>query len=117
MTAGKSAPRRDMPPIEGEIRDLVRHEASRQDPAKDSEPAANNVANIIQRIAGTSVTEIDRLITELTQLRDHLESEGKRVEAEIAAFAQFGHAAVNSIREINQTIGRFKRTTQLNETQ
>ncbi len=117
MTATKSAPRRDMPPIEGEIRDLVRQEASRQEPEEDSEPAANNIANVIQRIAGTSVTEIDRLIAELTQVRDHLESEGKRVEAEIAAFAQFGHVAVNSIREINQTLGRFKRSAQLNNTQ
>ncbi len=116
MTAGKSIPRRDIP-IEGEMRDLVRQEALRQEPEKDNDAAGNSVANVIQRIAGTSVTEIDRLIAELTQVRDHLESEGKRVESEIAAFAQFGHVTVNSIREINQTLGKFKRTAQLSNSQ
>jgi vacuolar-type H+-ATPase subunit I/STV1 len=60
------------------------------------------------------VAEIDRLIAELTQVRDHLQREGKRVETEIAAFAQTGSAAVSSIKEISQTLGRFKRAARLN---
>ncbi len=114
MSTSKSVQRRDASPIEGEIRDFVRQEAARQDVENDGDGAANSVANVIQRIAGTSVTEIDRLIAELTQVRDRLEKEGKRVESEIAAFAQMGHVAVNSIREISQTLSRFKRTAQQN---
>jgi hypothetical protein len=114
MSANKSVQRRDTPPVEGEIRDLVRQEALRQETEEESEGTANGVGNAIKRIAGTSVTEIDRLIAELTQVRDRLENEGKRVESEIAAFAQLGHVAVNSIREISQTLSRFKCTAQQN---
>jgi hypothetical protein len=114
MSTSKSVQRRDTPPIEGEIRDFVRQEAPRQEAKEDSDGAANGVGNVIKRIAGTSITEIDRLIAELTQVRDHLQNEGKRVEAEIAAFGQIGGVAVNSIREISQSLSRFKRAAQQN---
>lgn len=115
---------REIPEIETDIRAYVRRESSRQQAQRvdsreqadtDSRPAGtNNIPDLIQRVAGTSVAEIDRLIADLTQLRDHLHSEGKRVETEIAAFAQTGTAAASSIKEISQTLGRFKRAARLN---
>ena len=113
---------RDIPEIESDIRTYVRRESSRQhvereqpreDPGTDSRPIATNIPELIQRVAGGSVAEIDRLIAELTQLRDHLQREGKRVETEIAAFAQTGTAAASSIKEISQTLGRLKRAARL----
>ncbi len=112
---------RDIPEIETDIRTFVRQESSRQGDRESARPqadragdaAATSIPELIQRVAGSSVTEIDRLIAELTQLRDHLQKEGKRVETEIAAFAQTGHAAASSIREISQTLGRFKRAARL----
>jgi hypothetical protein len=129
MSTGRPLPPRDIPEIETDIRAYVRQETSRQQAERDhpreqadrespAAPAAatagTNVPELIQRVAGSSVTEIDRLIGELTQLRDHLQREGKRVETEIAAFAQTGNAAVSSIKEISQTLGRFKRVARLN---
>ena len=125
MSTGRPLPPRDIPEIETDIRAYVRQETSRQQAERDhpreqadrESPAATagtNVPELIQRVAGSSVTEIDRLIGELTQLRDHLQREGKRVETEIAAFAQTGNAAVSSIKEISQTLGRFKRVARLN---
>jgi hypothetical protein len=114
---------REIPEIETDIRAYVRRESSRQQAQRvdsreqagtDSRPAGTNIPDLIQRVAGTSVAEIDRLIADLTQLRDHLQSEGKRVETEIAAFAQTGTAAASSIKEISQTLGRFKRAARLN---
>ena len=113
---------RDIPEIESDIRTYVRRESSRQhverdqpreDAGTDSRPIATNIPELIQRVAGGSVAEIDRLIAELTQLRDHLQREGKRVETEIAAFAQTGTAAASSIKEISQTLGRLKRAARL----
>src|SRR5215831_5728626 len=114
---------RDIPEIESDIRTYVRRESSRQHVERDQPreqagadgyAAPTNIPELIQRVAGGSVAEIDRLIGELTQLRDHLQREGKRVETEIAAFAQTGTAAASSIKEISQTLGRFRRAARLN---
>jgi hypothetical protein len=113
----------DIPEIETGIRAYVRRESSRrqverdharEQPDPDSHAVGTNLPDLIQRVAGASIAEIDRLIAELTQLRDHLQREGRRVETEIAAFAQTGTAAASSIKEISQTLGRFKRAARLN---
>jgi hypothetical protein len=123
MSTGRPVPPRDVPAIETDIRAYVRQESARQhverdEPReqtdRDSHPVGTNIPELIQRVAGGSVAEIDRLIVDLTQLRDHLQREGKRVETEIAAFAQTGTAAASSIKEISQTLGRFKRAARLN---
>ena len=113
---------RDIPEIETDIRAYVRRESSRQQPERDhsreradmDRAVGTSIPELIQRVSGASVAEIDRLIAELTRLRDHLQREGKRVETEIAAFAQTGTAAASSIKEISQTLGRFKRAARLN---
>jgi hypothetical protein len=123
MSASPTLQPRDIPEIETDIRAYLRRGSSRQQAERDdareqagteSPSVATNIPELIQRVAGGSVAEIDRLIAELTQLRDHLQREGKRVETEIAAFAQTGTAAASSIKEISQTLGRFKRVARLN---
>jgi hypothetical protein len=122
MSASPPVQPGQIPEIETDIRTFVRQESSRQQGNRESsrqqvdnesDAVGTNVSHLIQRVAGTSVAEIDRLIAELTQVRDHLEREGKRVETEIAAFAQTGQAAVSSIKDISQTLGRFKRAARL----
>ncbi|HYZ44226.1 MAG TPA: hypothetical protein VE667_05160, partial [Xanthobacteraceae bacterium] len=53
--------------VEGEIREFVRRDVVgiRRQPESDSELVANNINQLLGRVAGTSVQEIDRLITEL----------------------------------------------------
>jgi hypothetical protein len=123
MSPNRPVQPREIPAIETDIRAFVRQESSRQQVERDSshEPTdedsdavGTKIPELIQRVAGSSVMEIDRLIAELTQVRDHLQREGKRVETEIAAFAHTGNAAVSSIKEISQTLGRFKRAARLN---
>jgi predicted nucleic acid-binding Zn-ribbon protein len=122
MSNGRPFPPREIPEIESDIRAYVRQESTRQPMERDqareqaereSQAVGTYVPELIQRVAGSSVTEIDRLIAELTQLRDHLQRESKRVETEIAAFAQTGQAAVSSIKDISHTLGRFKRAARL----
>jgi hypothetical protein len=105
----------DRPEIEGEIRDFVRHDAARKSADDHRALAADGIADTVQCVVGTSVGEVERLIAELTRVRDHLQSEGQRVEGEIAAFAQMGEAAMQSIKEIGQSLGRFRRASGLNE--
>jgi len=56
--------------VEGEIREFVRRDVVgvRRQPESDSELVANNINQLLQRVAGTSVQEIDKLITELQTL-------------------------------------------------
>src|SRR5262249_13405667 len=53
--------------VEGEIREFVRRDVVgiRRQPESDSELVATNINQLLQRVAGTSVQEIDKLIAEL----------------------------------------------------
>lgn len=89
--------------VEAEIREFVRRDgrhlrrnASTQDTA--GEIFATNVNSLVQRVAGTSLREIDNLILELQTLRDTLEAEGERVQRELTNYAQLSQNAMNSIR-------------------
>ncbi len=102
--------------LEGEIQQFVRKASSRDSVEMDSEPFGNGVCDTIQRVASTSVAEIDRLIAELTQLRTRLQNEGKRVQSEIARvqgniadYTQTSEAAMQSIKAIDQSLGHFRR--------
>ena len=75
--------------VEGEIREFVRRDVAtlRRHPEDDSEIVASNISSLLQRVSGTSVQEIDRLIAELQTLRDLLSIEGARVQREIVEYA------------------------------
>jgi len=66
--------------VEGEIREFVRRDVVgvRRQPESDSELVANNINQLLQRVTGTSVQEIDKLITELQTLRDTLQRARRR---------------------------------------
>ena len=111
--------------VEAGIRDFVRNDVaylrrpgpgmpSSADTATMLEPSAeatvNNVNSLIQRVAGTSLSEIENLISELESLRDLLHAEGQRVQREISGYAQLSQAAMKSTRMIADNIEQWKRT-------
>jgi hypothetical protein len=75
-----------------------------------TEATVNNVNSLIQRVAGTSLSEIENLIAELEALRDLLHSEGQRVQREISGYAQLSQAAMKSTRMISDNVSQWKRT-------
>ena len=97
--------------VEGEIREFVRRDVVgvRRQPESDSELVANNINQLLQRVAGTSVQEIDKLITELQTLRDTLQSEAARVQREIVEYASLSQAAMASTRIITESLTQWKR--------
>jgi hypothetical protein len=98
--------------VEGEIREFVRKDAAslrRSTPESDSEMVANNITTLLQRVAGTSVQEIDRLIAELQTLRELLHEEGARVQREIAEYAHLSQSAMQSTKIIAESLGRWKK--------
>ena len=106
--------------VEAGIRDFVRNDiAYLRRPAVPSPEAApldaqaeatvNNVNSLIQRVAGTSLAEIEKLISELESLRDLLHAEGQRVQREISGYAQLSQAAMKSTRMIADNVTQWKR--------
>jgi len=96
--------------VEGEIREFVRRDvASLRRPDNESEVVANNIGTLLQRVAGSSVQEIDRLISELQRVRDLLQNEGARVQREIVEFATLSQAAMQSTKVISDSLTTWKR--------
>jgi hypothetical protein len=105
--------------VEAGIRDFVRNDIAylRRPPvAADTVPldataeaTVNNVNSLIQRVAGTSLAEIEKLISELESLRDLLHAEGQRVQREISGYAQLSQAAMKSTRMIADNVTQWKR--------
>ena len=96
--------------VEGEIRDFVRRDntALRRAPDNDGELIANNVGMLVQRMSGSSLNEIDRLISELHALRELLQSEGARVQREISEFAHLSQSAMQSTKIIAESLSNWK---------
>jgi hypothetical protein len=74
--------------------------ASEQQAEGGSEIGAGSTNALLRQIAGTSFTEIDRLIDELHAWRDHLQEEALRVQREIVKYAQLSQAAMKSTKVI-----------------
>ena len=105
--------------VEAGIRDFVRNDIAylrrpaAGEPALDAtaEATVSNVNSLIQRVAGTSLAEIENLVGELESLRDLLHAEGQRVQREISGYAQLSQAAMRSTRMIADNVSQWKRTT------
>jgi hypothetical protein len=97
--------------VEGEIREFVRRDVAtlRRHPENDSEIVASNINSLLQRVAGTSIQEIDKLITELQTLRDRLTTEAARVQREIVEYATLSQAAMQSTKIIAESISSWKK--------
>ncbi|WP_456623437.1 MULTISPECIES: hypothetical protein [unclassified Bradyrhizobium] len=105
--------------VEAGIRDFVRNDiaylrrpaSGAAEPALDpsAEATVTNVNSLIQRVAGTSLAEIENLISELESLRDLLHAEGQRVQREISGYAQLSQAAMKSTRMIADNVAQWKR--------
>lgn len=98
--------------MEGEIRDFVRRDVAtslRRQPESDSEVVATNIGALLQRVAGTSVQEIEKLIGELQTLRDMLQTEAQRVQREIVEYATLSQAAMQSTKIIAESLTHWKK--------
>jgi hypothetical protein len=108
--------------VEAGIRDFVRNDVAylrrpapgllgTPEPALEpnTEATVNNVNSLIQRVAGTSLSEIENLISELESLRDLLHAEGQRVQREISGYAQLSQQAMKSTRMIADNVSQWKR--------
>jgi len=99
------------PEVEGEIRELVRRDLPqlRKSQSEAGEFGVSSLNALIQRVSGTSVMEIEKLIAELQTLRDYLQNEGQRVQREITEYAHMSQAATKSTKIIAENLAQWKR--------
>ena len=105
--------------VEAGIRDFVRNDIAYlrrpapppgetvHDPSADA--AVAGVTSLIQRVAGTSLAEIESLINELEAVRDILHAEGQRVQRDLTGYAQLSQAAMKSTRLIADNVAQWRR--------
>jgi hypothetical protein len=109
----------EAPPVSDENAEPERVERSvqefpRRDPAvyrarqAESDNLAGHANSIMQRVAVTSVTEIESLIGELERLRDFVRQEGTRLQREIDGYARLSEEATKSTRIIGESVAQWK---------
>jgi hypothetical protein len=87
-------------PVEGEVCDL--RDAKPWMQAADAE-----MAPLIERLVATSTAEIERLIAELQQAKDHLQSEGERIEREALRYTSLTQMASTTARLISDAVSQW----------
>ena len=60
----------------------------------------HDLASLVRSVGMTSITDIERLVGELENTRDYLQSEGKRVQAETVRYVALTGAASASVKII-----------------
>jgi len=96
--------------FEGEIREFIRRDTSslRRPLPDTSEQAVGNINSLLDRVSSSSVSEIDRLMGDLRNVRDFLASEGERVQREIQSYAQLSQVAMTSVKIIAESMSQWK---------
>ena len=88
--------------VEGEVCDLAHAEVSTQ-----TETDTTEIAPLIQQVAATSIAEIDRLIAELQEAKNYLQSEGERIEREIVRYTNLTQMASFTTEMISDAVSQW----------
>jgi hypothetical protein len=98
--------------VEGEIRAFVRRDISvfRRPRPETSDASMDGLNSTLQRVAGASIVEIERVMAELAQVRDMLRGEGERINREIAGYASLSQTTMTSMKIIADSLTQWKAT-------
>jgi hypothetical protein len=95
--------------FEGELQDVVRQNVTYWRKPDGDGDGTEGVNTVIQRVAGASLDEIDRVIRQLESMRETLRLEGERVQREVAGYADLSHTAMSSMKIIAESLARWER--------
>lgn len=68
-----------------------------------------DLASLIRVVGITSITDIDKLMSELQEARDYLRSEGERIRAETAHYTALTQAASASVKIIFDAVRGWRK--------
>jgi hypothetical protein len=87
-----------------ESRDLPHIEA----PSTPKTGTDSDVARLIQTVGAPSIEEFEKLIGELQEVRNFLQSEGKRIQQETARYMNLTQMASASVKIIFDTVSGWR---------
>jgi hypothetical protein len=90
--------------IEGNIRNLGQQSSTVRQPEGTSKQAST----LVREISLASTREIDRLIGDLKDLRDKLENDSNRIQAEIIEHASLSESAVQLTKIVSDSVAHVK---------
>jgi len=83
--------------------------AFRQTKSGDGELSAENLGNLLRRVSKTSIGEIDNLIGELQTLRRKLQTDGDRIQHDIAEYAELSQQVMQLTAIISDSVKKLPR--------
>jgi hypothetical protein len=87
-----------------ESRDYVHVEA----PSTPKTETDADIAPLIQRVGAKSIAEIEKLMGELQEVKNFLQSEGERIQRETAHYVKFTQLASSSVKIIFDTVSGWR---------
>ena len=102
--------------VEGELRAFIRRDVSSHRTRRGNGEPSSDLGPQVERMAGASIQEIERVMAELAHLRDMLMSEAARLQGEVNNYAATSQAAMNSMKIVGDSLVKWKsQTTQLSQ--
>lgn len=95
-----------------DIGDLFPADASLARESAAEEPldfGSAKLTAMIHTMSSTPVMELDRLIGELQEARDYLQSECERIERETSGYVELSQTALESVKIIAETVGEWRK--------
>jgi hypothetical protein len=97
-----------LPEIEDEFRELVRRRGIPKVRTESGNGGGDDLNSLAQSISGPVVLEIENLIVQLQDARDHLVNEGQRLQRAITEYAHMSEATTKSTKIIAEGLTRWR---------
>jgi hypothetical protein len=81
--------------------------AFRQTERGDGELSAENLSGLLRRVSKTSIGEIDNLISELQTLRRKLQTDGERIQSDIAKYTELSQQVMQLTAIITDSVKKL----------
>jgi predicted small metal-binding protein len=79
----------------------------RQTESSDAEMSGEHLGNLLRQVSETSIDEIDSLIVELKTLHKKLQTDGDRIQRDIAEHAELSHQAMQLTKIISDSVKKL----------
>ena len=100
------------PEVDGQIRGPA--PAYRQTKSGDGDLSSENLGNLLHQISKASMAEIDNLIGELQMLRRKLQSDGDRIQGDIAKHAELSQQVMQLTTIISDSVKKLPHGPRIN---
>lgn len=102
-------------PMEEKISNSVRGDRLTDGPAGlKSKPEVvgdvnQSIGALIDKVSGTSIAEIEKLVSDLQSVQNYLKAEGDRIQQEMARYAHLSDTASASVKIIAESLGQWRK--------